>query len=118
MTDQEIWGRVYAASITGQRSAESRDLGGGESMPGDTGKLSHWAAEDADAALAQYKKRFSEPNTKPAIKRFNADFAARRLELARDRLAMLERMVSQDNPQIDECKAEIARLEGLLTEGK
>lgn len=59
MTEQEFWARVYASSIAGHRSAEGRDLGGGELLWYKTEDLLREAASDADAALAEYRKRFA-----------------------------------------------------------
>lgn len=90
MTDQEFWARVYASSIAGHRSAEGRDLGGGESLWYKTEDLLREAASDADAALTEYRKRFASKEFGGANRTTPRESTEHRLNIERAHLIDLE----------------------------
>lgn len=76
----------------------------------------HHAGEMADAALAEYRKRFGAVPMETEATMPSARNTRARLEMEREKLASLERTQSQDSPAIAESKAEIARLEAMAKE--
>ena len=103
MVDREFWARAFLSSKSwnadGNAFNESR---------------AHHAAEMADAALVEYRKRFVAAPMETEATMPTARNTLARLEVEREKLASLERTLAQDHPFIAESRAKIARLEQLI----
>ena len=103
MSDAEFWTRAFFSSKSwnadGNAFNESRALHAGEM---------------ADAALAEYRKRFGAVPAEKEATMPSARNTRVSLEMEREKLASLERTQGQDSPAIAESRAKIARLEQLV----
>ena len=106
MGDREFWARAFLSSKSwnadGNAFNESR---------------AHHAGEMADAALAEYRKRFGAAPADTETTIPSARNTRARLEIEREKLASLERTHGQDSPAIAESRAKIARLKAMAKEG-
>ena len=103
MNDAEFWARAFLSSKSWTTDEKSFN----ESM-------AHRAAEAADVALAQYRKRFGATSNAPKDTIPSDRNALAQLGMEREKLASLERTLAHDSPAIAESRAKIARLEQLV----
>ena len=103
MVDREFWARAFLSSKSWHSDGNAFDEA-----------RAHSAANMADAALAEYRKRFGAVPAATEATMPTARNTLARLGMEREKLASLERTLAQDHPFIAESRAKIARLEQLI----